>query len=120
METNFLEIETICVTDKAVTIAANILLKGFNYSEPAYTNIFCEEEQLTDFLLGISNPISMEIFNSVMNKQRDITKTLQIDLHDINKNKPWAPKRKFILEPVDSSLYEFTCYNLIGIRNKID
>ena len=48
METNFLEIETICVTNKEVTIAANILLKGFNYSEPTYTNIFCEEEKLTD------------------------------------------------------------------------
>ena len=50
-ETKYLEIETICIYDNDVTIAANILLKGLNYSDIIYTNIFCDSDQLTEFLL---------------------------------------------------------------------
>ena len=38
--------------------------------------------------------------------------TIQIDLHDINNNKPWLVNSKFIIEPVDSADYAFTCYRL--------
>ena len=109
-ETSYLEIETICIYDNDVTIAANILLKDLNYSDSIYTNIFCDNEQLTDFLLEEASYISKQIFENKTKKNAD--GTIQIDLHDINDNKPWRVNSRFILEPVESSDYAFTCYRL--------
>ena len=110
VETKYLEIETICIYDNDVTIAANILLKGLNYSDSIYTNIFCDNDQLTDFLLEEATLTSKQVFEHKTKKNEN--GTIQIDLHDINDNKPWLVNSRFILEPVDSTDYAFTCYRL--------
>ena len=109
-ETKYLEIETICIYDNDVTIAANILLKGLNYSDTIYTNIFCDSNQLTDFLLEEATLTSKQVFEHKTKKNE--VGTVQIDLHDINNNKPWLVNSRFILEPVDSTDFAFTCYRL--------
>lgn len=108
--TKYLEIETICIYDNDVTIAANIMLKGLNYSDSIYTNIFCDNNQLTDFLLEENSLTSKRVFEH--KKQKNIDDSIQIDLHDINDNKPWQVNSKFILETVDSTGFAFTCYRL--------
>ncbi len=109
-ETRYLEIETICIYDNDVTIAANIQLKGLNYSDSIYTNIFCDNNQLTDFLLDENTLTSKKVFEN--KKQMKGENGIQIDLHDINENKPWQVVSSFILEPIDSTDFAFTCYRL--------
>jgi hypothetical protein len=43
MKTAYLGIESIIVQEHFnVSIAANVMFEGLNYSEPQYTNIFCK------------------------------------------------------------------------------
>ena len=116
MQTSFAEVESIFVTKDGVTVAASIMLKGFNYSEPAYTNIFCSAEQLTELLLCESSSISSQVLLQIANNI-DKSEQLEIHLHDLNDNRPWKLRTKMILEPVESATYGFTCYDLVGPMN---
>lgn len=107
MERQSIELETICIVDNDVTIAANL-----QPDKPIYTNIFCDKDQFVDFLLEENNLIAKKIFDSLKENKINEHGAWQIDIQDINDNKPWTPKTKFKLEPVDSEDFEFVCYRL--------
>ncbi|WKZ58820.1 MAG: hypothetical protein QY309_13185 [Cyclobacteriaceae bacterium] len=107
MERQLIELETVCITDNDVTIAANL-----QADKPIYTNIFCDKDQFVNFLLEENSLIAKKIFDSLKENKINEHGAWQIDMQDINDNKPWTPKTKFKLEQVDSEGYEFICYRL--------
>lgn len=100
--------------DNDVTIAANLQADRPS-SKTTYTNIFCDKEQFVDFLLEENSLLAKAIFENLKENKVNEYGTWQIDIQDINDNKPWTPKAKFKLEPVDSDDYEFNCYKLKNI-----
>ena len=111
MERQLIELETICIVDNDVTIAANL-----QTDKPTYTNIFCDKDQFVDFLLEENTLLAKKIFDSLKENKINEYGAWQIDIQDINDNKPWTPKAKFKLKPVDSDDYEFICYKLENIN----
>ena len=113
MKTKYIEIESIILEDNYATIAAEVVLDGFNYSEPAYTNIFSTKAQLLELLTEEPSEISSNLRLSIKDRAPGQGSIVQYDLADYNGNKSWKPGITLTLEPVDSSPYGFACYELI-------
>ena len=110
MKTEYLEIESIILTGDAVTIAATVMLKGLNYPESAYTNIFCDRSSLMRLMQAEPSSISkLEI-------EQSADEVIQIDSEDSDGKKPGKPGFTLTLEPVDSSPYGFACYDLMSFE----
>lgn len=115
MKTKYLGIESICIVDgDEVTLACNIMIDGFNYSEPTYTNIFCDYEELQS-LLNFDNA------NFVLKMKEEIktklilggNKIIQIDLPDyLNGKLEWDFRFEVGLKKDGNADIPFQCYRL--------
>lgn len=116
MRTKYLGIESIIIQYyDQVTIACNVMLEGDNYSEPIYTNIFCDYYQLKRLLTldksELGNIISATVTKEFVEKNGE---NIQIDLPDYlePKRPDWQfPQTVNLVQEINEDI-PFQCYRL--------
>ncbi len=115
MKAKHFGLESICIISKAkVTLACNVMFEGNNYSEPIYTNVFCDLSQLIS-LLNTEEPSLLKAVKIEIKKQiQSLTRTtIQIDLPDfINGKQEWIFPGALTLIKANTNDIPFQCYTL--------
>lgn len=111
MKTKYFDIESIVIYDRNnISLASNIMLEGYNYDEPIYTNIFCQKKELGLILKKEDNEVSKNILAKLLEENG---KQFQIDIPDIQPNLySMILKNNYELEVTKKDEIPFTCYNL--------
>ncbi len=123
MKTNYLGIESIIILNgEQVTIACDVMLEGENYSEPIYTNIFCNYYELRRLLNLDNSELGNKIKDVVVSKFIEAKgENIQIDLPDYLENKQldWKYPIKVNLKKDIKNHIPFQCYRFKNIYNEI-
>ena len=114
MRARYFEIESIIILYyDQVTIACNLMLDGENYSEPIYTNIFCDYYELKRLLTldksDLGNKISAVVTKEFVEKNGE---NIQIDLPDHldNRQEGWKfPLTVNLTKDINDNI-PFQCY----------
>lgn len=114
MKTKYLGIESIAILYyDQVTIACNVMLEGENYSEPIYTNIFCDYYELRRLLNKDESELGNKIKTLVINRFiQDNGENIQIDLPDYldNRQLDWRFPVSMNLKKDVNEAIPFQCY----------
>ena len=117
MKTRYLGIETIIILsyDK-ITLACNVMFEEENYSEPIYTNIFCDYYQLRRLLNKDISELGNKIKNEVVARFiQEKGENIQIDLPDYldNRQVDWRyPLTVNLRKDIHNDDIPFQCYRL--------
>ena len=115
MTTKYLGIESIVIHYNRVTIACNVMLDGENYSEPIYTNVFCDYYGLRRLLNKDDSELGNKIKNVVVDKFiQEKGENIQIDLPNYldDRRLDWKyPLRVKLMKEIQEDI-PFQCYRL--------
>lgn len=122
MKTKYLGIESIIILYyDQVTIACNVMLEGENYSEPIYSNIFCDYYELRRLLNLDNSELGNKIKDVVVSNFIEANgENIQIDLPDHLENKQldWKYPIKVNLKKDFNDEIPFQCYKFENIYNE--
>ena len=117
MTTKYLGIESIIILYyDQVTIACNVMFEGENYSEPIYTNIFCDYYELKRLLNLDNSALGIKITDAVTNRfVNEKGENVYIDLPDyLDSRQPdWKfPSRVKLTRDNLNDDIPFQCYRI--------